>query len=91
MLWAVQFPKEEQKTSVSLNVPKIDDFSAIMSGSQDRKISTTMAFNRVLSVLVKNKELAKHVVPIIPDESRTFGLEGMFRQLGIYSSVGQKI
>jgi pyruvate dehydrogenase E1 component len=55
----------------------------------EREISTTMAFVRILSTLVRDKEIGKFVVPIVPDEARTFGMEGMFRQLGIYSSVGQ--
>src|SRR5690606_15931977 len=55
-----------------------------------REISTTMAFVRMLSILIKDKQIGKRVVPIVPDEARTFGMEGMFRQLGIYSSGGQK-
>ena len=55
----------------------------------DREISTTMAFVRILTALLKDKNIGKHIVPIVPDEARTFGMEGMFRQIGIYSSVGQ--
>jgi len=72
-----------------LEVPELDAFKALLEGSGDREISTTMAFVRLLSVLVKDKKVGESVVPIIPDEARTFGMEGMFRQLGIYSSVGQ--
>lgn len=72
-----------------LPVPALDAFKSVLADSGDREISTTMAFVRILNVLVKDKELGKRVVPIIPDEARTFGMEGMFRQLGIYSSVGQ--
>ncbi len=72
-----------------LEVPQLDAFKALLEGSGDREISTTMAFVRLLSLLVKDKKVGESVVPIIPDEARTFGMEGMFRQLGIYSSVGQ--
>ena len=60
------------------------------SSATEREISTTMAFVRILTALLRDKNLGKHIVPIVPDESRTFGMEGMFRQLGIYSSEGQK-
>lgn len=70
--------------------PPLADFDSQLKSSGKRQISTTMAFVRILSSLVKNKELGERVVPIVPDEARTFGMEGMFRQLGIYSSVGQR-
>ncbi len=70
--------------------PPLSDFEAILQGSGDRAISTTMAFVRLLSTLVKNEHIGSRVVPIVPDEARTFGMEGMIRQLGIYSSAGQK-
>ena len=73
----------------ALTVPGIDSLEAITKGTGKREISTTMAFVRVLSALIKDKEIGKRVVPIVPDEARTFGMEGMFRQLGIYSSAGQ--
>jgi pyruvate dehydrogenase E1 component len=72
-----------------LPVPELSAFKAQLDGTGDREISTTMAFVRILSTLVRDKELGPHVVPIVPDESRTFGMEGMFRQLGIFSQVGQ--
>lgn len=75
--------------SPKLPIPPLDDFSSVMKGLGEREISTTMAFVRILSILLKNKDLAKHIVPIVPDECRTFGMEGMFRQIGIYSPVGQ--
>lgn len=75
--------------SESLNVPELKEFKAITGGSKGREISTTMAFVRILNVLLKDKSLNQRVVPIIPDEARTFGMEGLFRQIGIYSSVGQ--
>jgi len=70
--------------------PDIKMHDKLLAGTGDRTISTTMAFVRILGALVKDKEIGKHIVPIIPDEARTFGMEGMFRTLGIYSSVGQK-
>ena len=75
--------------SFKVPVPPLDSLKAILDGSGDREISTTMAFVRIISQLVKDKELGPRIVPIVPDEARTFGMEGMFRQLGIYSSVGQ--
>ncbi len=73
----------------ALEVPGLDAFKAQLEGSGEREFSTTMAFVRMLNTLVKDKKIGKFVVPIVPDEARTFGMEGMFRQLGIYSSVGQ--
>jgi pyruvate dehydrogenase E1 component len=64
-------------------------FQAMLNGSGEREMSTTMAFVRMLTALARDKKIGKYVVPIVPDEARTFGMEGMFRQLGIYSSVGQ--
>jgi pyruvate dehydrogenase E1 component len=72
-----------------LPVPPLPAFARILEGSGDREISTTMAFVQVLQILVRDKALGPHVVPIVADESRTFGMEGMFRQLGIWSHVGQ--
>ena len=73
----------------SLVIPQLDAFQSILGGSGEREISTTMAFVRLLSILVKDQSIGSRIVPIVPDEARTFGMEGMFRQLGIYSSVGQ--
>jgi pyruvate dehydrogenase E1 component len=72
-----------------LVAPALEAFEALLEGSGEREMSTTMALVRILSTLVKDKNIGKHIVPIIPDEARTFGMEGMFRQVGIYSSVGQ--
>jgi pyruvate dehydrogenase E1 component len=72
-----------------LKVPALDAFAPLLESSGDREISTTMALVRILSILVKDKGIGPHVVPIVPDEARTFGMEGMFRQIGIYSSMGQ--
>ena len=73
-----------------LNTPELSAFGNQLKSSGKREISTTMAFVRMLSSLVKDKGMGERVVPIVPDEARTFGMEGMFRQLGIYSSVGQR-
>ncbi len=70
-------------------MPELSAFQSQLDGTDEREISTTMAFVRVLAALLRDKELGPRVVPIVPDESRTFGMEGMFRQLGIYSHVGQ--
>ncbi len=82
-------PNRRQKAE-ALEVPGLPAFDALLKASGDgREFSTTMAFVRLLNILVKDKKVGKHVVPIVADESRTFGMEGMFRQLGIWSSVGQ--
>jgi pyruvate dehydrogenase E1 component len=72
-----------------LTVPGLEAFRGQLEGSGDRTASTTMVFVRILTSLVRDKNIGKNVVPIVPDEARTFGMEGMFRQIGIYSSVGQ--
>ena len=72
-----------------LIVPELSAFENMLTATGDREISTTMAFVRILSTLVRDKQIGKYIVPIVPDEARTFGMEGMFRQLGIYSSAGQ--
>lgn len=76
--------------SEALEVPSLDTFKSLTDGSGEREISTTMAFVRLLQSLVRDKKIGRRVVPIVPDEARTFGMEGMFRQLGIYSPVGQR-
>jgi pyruvate dehydrogenase E1 component len=75
--------------AAALPVPGLDAFKALLEGSGDKEMSTTMALVRMLTILVRDKTIGKYVVPIVPDEARTFGMEGMFRQLGIYSSIGQ--
>jgi pyruvate dehydrogenase E1 component len=72
-----------------LMVPPLEAFGAMLEGTAEREISTTMALVRILTLLIKDKNIGRHIVPIVPDEARTFGMEGMFRQVGIYSSVGQ--
>ena len=74
----------------AMKVPELSTFKKQLESSGEREISTTMAFVRVLSTLIKDKTIGSSVVPIVPDEARTFGMEGMFRQLGIYTSEGQK-
>ena len=80
---------QRRRKSVALEVLPLSAFDAQLRGTDDREISTMMAFARILSMLVRDKNIGSRVVPIVPDESRTFGLEGMFRQLGIFSQVGQ--
>ncbi len=75
--------------AAALPVPELSAFQTQLDGSGDREGSTTMAFVRMLSTLLRDKELGPRIVPIVPDESRTFGMEGMFKQLGIFSQVGQ--
>jgi pyruvate dehydrogenase E1 component len=72
-----------------LEIPPLSAFEPLLKSSEDRELSTTMAFVRLLSTLIRDKKIGSRVVPIVPDESRTFGMEGMFRQLGIWSTVGQ--
>ena len=83
------FLPQRKHDAPALETPGIEAFKAQMESSGEREFSTTMAFVRILNMLVKDKKIGKFVVPIVPDEARTFGMEGMFRQLGIYSSVGQ--
>ncbi|MEM9209599.1 MAG: pyruvate dehydrogenase (acetyl-transferring), homodimeric type, partial [Pseudomonadota bacterium] len=75
--------------STSLTVPPLEVFKTQLDGSGEREISTTMAFVRMLTALTRDKQIGKNIVPIVPDEARTFGMEGMFRQIGIYASEGQ--
>lgn len=78
------------KPSNKLDIPPLSAFSKLLESSGDREISSTMVFVRILSLLVRDKKIKERVVPIVPDEARTFGMEGLFRQLGIYASEGQK-
>jgi len=78
-----------RNTSEVLSPPNDSAFSKLYEGTGERKISTTMAAVRVLTDLLKDKEIGKRIVPIVPDEARTFGMEALFRQVGIYSSAGQ--
>ncbi|HET9390613.1 MAG TPA: pyruvate dehydrogenase (acetyl-transferring), homodimeric type [Steroidobacteraceae bacterium] len=78
-----------RKEAPPLLVPPLETFGPLLEGTGDREISTTMAFVRMLTMLLKDKNIGRNIVPIVPDEARTFGMEGLFRQIGIYSSVGQ--
>jgi len=80
---------QRRSQTYALKVPAQSVFENQIKGSGEREISTTMAFVRLLSSLCKDKDIGQRIVPIVPDEARTFGMEGMFRQLGIYSSAGQ--
>ncbi len=83
-------PQRRRKADEKLAVPALDAFKAVLEPTAEgREISTTQAFVRSLTQLVRDKSIGPRVVPIIPDEARTFGMEGMFRQLGIYASQGQ--
>jgi pyruvate dehydrogenase E1 component len=83
------FLPSRRKEAPPLVVPSLEAFQSVLEGTGEREISTTMAFVRILTVLLKDKNIGKNIVPIVPDEARTFGMEGLFRQIGIYSSVGQ--
>ncbi|HMV11817.1 MAG TPA: pyruvate dehydrogenase (acetyl-transferring), homodimeric type [Nitrosomonas sp.] len=84
------FPHHRRRKAQPLNPPALTAFETVLKASgEGHESSTTMAFVRILNILTKDKNIGKHVVPIVADESRTFGMEGMFRQLGIWSSVGQ--
>jgi pyruvate dehydrogenase E1 component len=84
-------PQRRRKADKVPAVPPLASFEQVTKGSgEGREISTTMAFVRLLTALVRDKEIGKRIVPIIPDEARTFGMEGMFRQLGIFAAEGQK-
>ncbi len=82
-------PSRRPKASENLSVPSLEALDKALESSGDREISSTMAFVRILNMLVKDKTIGQRIVPIVPDECRTFGMEGMFRQLGIYSQAGQ--
>ncbi|MDP6991260.1 MAG: pyruvate dehydrogenase (acetyl-transferring), homodimeric type [Candidatus Marinimicrobia bacterium] len=75
--------------STPLDLPNISIFQELLDGTGDREISTTMAFVRLITILTKDKTVGKNIVPIIPDEARTFGMDPLFRQLGIYAHKGQ--
>ncbi|MFA9499772.1 pyruvate dehydrogenase (acetyl-transferring), homodimeric type [Mannheimia sp. E30BD] len=81
-------PVRKPKFTVEFKVPELSEFQALLD-EQPRGISTTMAFSRVLNTLLKDKNIGKQIVPIIADEARTFGMEGLFRQIGIYNPFGQ--
>lgn len=83
-------PARLPTSTEELPAPPLKAFDGVLNGSNGREISTTMAFVRILTAVLKDKQIGKRVVPIIPDEARTFGMEGLFRQVGIYAHEGQK-
>ncbi|MDF1796426.1 MAG: pyruvate dehydrogenase (acetyl-transferring), homodimeric type [Coxiellaceae bacterium] len=83
-------PRRRQKETTALKIPDITAFQSMLDGTGEREISTAMAFVRCLSAMLKDKNIKDHIVPILADESRTFGMEGLFRQIGIYAPRGQQ-
>ena len=83
------FLPSRRRTAAPVQAPGLDLFETQLKGSGEHEMSTTMAFVRILTQLVRDRHVGKFIVPIVPDEARTFGMEGLFRQIGIYSSVGQ--
>ncbi len=83
-------PQRRRKSTQTFTAPKLEVFDRLLKSTGDREISTTMAFVQSLSIVLRDKQIAPRVVPIVADEARTFGMEGMFRQLGIYAPQGQK-
>src|SRR5690625_1185994 len=82
-------PSRDGQRAPALETPDLTAFELLLNGTNEREMSTTMAFVRILAILLRDKNIAQYIVPIVPDEARTFGMEGLFRQFGIYSSVGQ--
>jgi pyruvate dehydrogenase E1 component len=83
------FLPARRRAAAPLELPDFDAFASQTEGTGDREISTTMAFVRILTALTRDSVIGSHVVPIVPDEARTFGMEGLFRTLGIYAAKGQ--
>ena len=83
-------PQRRAKADQSFEVPKLEAFERLLKSTGEREISTTMAFVGVLNIILRDKEVGPRVVPIVADEARTFGMEGLFRQIGIYAPHGQK-
>jgi pyruvate dehydrogenase E1 component len=84
-----QFPVRRRNVEAPLPVPKLDAFKALLEDSGEREFSTTMAYSRALGALIRDKTVGPRLVPIVSDETRTFGMEGMFRQVGMYQPLGQ--
>ena len=80
---------QRRRKAAPCEVPDLSAFDALLKGSGEREMSTTMAFVRILTALTRDRNVGRFIVPIVPDEARTFGMEGLFRQLGIYSDKGQ--
>ncbi|MGH8044076.1 MAG: pyruvate dehydrogenase (acetyl-transferring), homodimeric type, partial [Stenotrophomonas sp.] len=83
-------PQRRRKATKSFNAPKLETYERLLKSSGERSYSTTMAFVQSLNITLRDKELGPHIVPIVADEARTFGMEGLFRQIGIYAPFGQK-
>ena len=83
-------PQRRRKASQSFETPKLEAFDRLLKSTGDREISTTMAFVQGLNIALRDKQVGPRLVPIVADEARTFGMEGMFRQIGIYAPFGQK-
>ena len=84
------FLPARRRTGEVLEIPPLSVFGRLLNGTGERGISTTMAFVQLLQILLRDSNIGQRIVPIVPDEARTFGMEGMFRQVGIYSCVGQQ-
>jgi pyruvate dehydrogenase E1 component len=80
---------QRRRKAEALQAPPLSAFETQLKSSADRELSTTMAFVRILTTMLRDKNIGKNVVPILADEARTFGMEGLFRQIGIYSHIGQ--
>jgi pyruvate dehydrogenase E1 component len=84
------FLPQRRRKAEALAIPPLETFAALLKASgEGRELSTTMAIVRIMNTLLKDKQIGKNIVPIVPDESRTFGMEGMFRQYGIWNQQGQ--
>jgi pyruvate dehydrogenase E1 component len=83
-------PQRRRTSDVKLKAPELSAFEQITKGSGEREISTTMALVRGMNLMLRDKQIGERIVPIVADEARTFGMEGMFRQIGIYAPFGQK-
>ncbi|KAG0958200.1 hypothetical protein G6F31_012374 [Rhizopus arrhizus] len=83
-------PQRRRKADKTFVAPKLEAYDRLLKSSGERSYSTTMAFVQSLNITLRDKELGPHIVPIVADEARTFGMEGLFRQIGIYAPFGQK-
>src|SRR5690606_38450455 len=83
-------PQRRTKSTQVFDTPQLPNFERLLKSTGEREISTTMAFVQALNIVLRDKQVGPRVVPIVADEARTFGMEGMFRQLGIYAPQGQK-